>query len=160
VALSPDNLQAALLSSGTLPLVMEAVRDVPHAPPGAYWDGGLVDYHLALPYHRLQEDLVLYPHFGQRIVPGWLDKHFPWRHAARLPCRPWLDNLVLVSPSEEFLRRLPRKRLPDRRDFPHYGLQHDRRIADWKIAIAQGERLRDELAAFVERPDPAQVKPL
>ncbi len=160
VPLTSDNLQAALLSSGTLPLVMEAVRDVPHAPPGAYWDGGLVDYHLALPYHRLQDELVLYPHFGPRIVPGWLDKHLPWRHAARLPCRPWLDNLVLISPTEEFLRRLPRKRLPDRRDFPHYGLQHERRIADWRTAIAEGERLRDELAAFVERPDAALVKPL
>lgn len=160
VPLAADNLQAALLCSGTLPLIMEAVRDVPHAPPGAYWDGGLVDYHLALPYNRLQSDLVLYPHFGQRIVPGWLDKHMPWRHAARLPCRPWLDNLLLISPSPEFMQRLPRKRLPDRRDFPHYGLDHDRRIAAWKIAIGEGERLRDELAAFAQRPDPSLVKAL
>lgn len=158
VALKPDNLQAALLSSGTLPLIMEAVREVPHAPPGAYWDGGLVDYHLALPYHRLQKDLVMYPHFGARIVPGWLDKHLPWRHLARSAQRAWLDNMILVSPTDEFLRTLPRNKLPDRRDFPHYGLEHERRIADWKKAIGEGERLRDALAAFVEKPDLGLVR--
>ena len=158
--LSTANLQAALLASGTLPLVMEPVRQLPQAPAGTYWDGGLVDYHLALPYARITDGLVLYPHFGTRIVPGWLDKQLPWRHAARGDMRAWLDNLLLVSPSPEFLRLLPRQRLPDRRDFPHYGLDHDRRIGDWKRAIAEGERLRDALAAFAEKPDLSQVRPL
>ena len=40
-------------------------------------DGGIIDYHLHLPYHRAQ-GLVLYPHFIDRIVPGWLDKALPW----------------------------------------------------------------------------------
>lgn len=158
--LTADNLQQALLASGTLPFVMEPVRSLPHAPPGTYWDGGLIDYHLALPYSRATDDLVLYPHFGQHIVPGWLDKQMPWRRAARGVNRGWLDNVLLISPSPEFLRRLPRGSLPDRRDFPHYGLEHDRRIRDWKQAIAEGERLRDEFSAFVERPDLGLVRPL
>lgn len=159
-ALSADNLQPALLASGTLPFVMEPVRALPGAPAGTYWDGGLVDYHLALPWARASADLVFYPHFGPHILPGWLDKNLPWRSAARGRERSWLDNLVLVSPSPAFLATLPRGRLPDRRDFPHYGLEHDRRIADWKLAIAQGERLRDDLAAFIERPDLGRVHPL
>ena len=68
--------------------------------------------------------------------------------------------MILISPTAEFLRTLPRGKLPDRRDFPHYGLEHDRRIADWKKAIAEGERLRDALAAFAEKPDLSQLRPL
>ncbi|MDB5796243.1 MAG: patatin-like phospholipase family protein [Paucimonas sp.] len=155
-----DNLQAALLASGTLPFVMEPVRELPHAPPGTYWDGGLVDYHLALPYNRATAGLVLYPHFGQHIVPGWLDKQMPWRRAHRHTGPGWLDNVLLVSPAPHFLRKLPRQRLPDRRDFPHYGLEHARRISDWRLAIAEGERLRDDLAAFIEKPDMTLVQRL
>ena len=38
--------------------------------------------------------LVLYPHFQQAVVPGWLDKHLRWRHRAT----PALDTMVLLSP--------------------------------------------------------------
>jgi hypothetical protein len=46
--------------------------DIPGAPPGAYWDGGITDYHLHLDYASAPHDtndatdaprLVLYPHF-------------------------------------------------------------------------------------------------
>jgi hypothetical protein len=30
--------------------VLQAVHDIPGAPPGAYWDGGITDYHLHLDY--------------------------------------------------------------------------------------------------------------
>lgn len=69
-------LRDALLASGSIPLVLDAVTDIAGAPPGRYWDGGLVDYHLHLPYQR-EPDLVLYPHFADHIVPGWLDKAMP-----------------------------------------------------------------------------------
>jgi hypothetical protein len=162
--LSKGNLAASLLASGTLPLVMDPVRAIDGAPPGTYWDGGMIDYHLALPYALLADPhgagLVLYPHFSPHIVPGWLDKAMPWRRAARGPLRGWLDNVVLVAPTPEFVRSLPRAKLPDRQDFPHYGLDHDGRIRHWQAAMAQGQRLRDEFAAFVERPDPRRIVPL
>jgi len=162
--LSPDNVADALLASGTLPFTMQPVSAIPHAPPGTYWDGGLIDYHLALPYSRIAGNpdggLVLYPHFGARIVPGWLDKSLPWRRAHRGPNRAWLDNMVLLSPARAFLQTLSRGKLPDRKDFLHYGLNHDLRILNWKLAIAEGERLRDELAAYVDNPDPKLVHPL
>lgn len=37
--LSPASLQAALLASGTLPLLMKAVTGIAEAPHGHYWDG-------------------------------------------------------------------------------------------------------------------------
>ena len=105
-------------------LVIEAVPDIPGAPAGIYWDGGLIDYHLHLPWPRF-DGLVLYPHFTDRIVPGWLDKALPWRKARA----EWLDNVVLVSPSREYLARLPHGKLPDRSDFKRYGDDFDGRHA-------------------------------
>jgi hypothetical protein len=160
-ALTAGNLGAALLASGTLPLVMKPVREIAHAPAGTYWDGGIIDYNLALPYSRLdQGELVLYPHFSEHIVPGWLDKAMPWRRAARGANRGWLDNVLIVAPTPQFLATLPRRKLPDRADFKHYGLDHDARIANWRQAIAQGQALRDEFDAFAARPDLARVQPL
>ncbi|MGZ8302341.1 MAG: patatin-like phospholipase family protein [Telluria sp.] len=162
--LDADNLSAALLASGTLPLIMKPVRGIPGAPEGTYWDGGIIDYHLALPYARLGVEmpgsLVLYPHFTDHIVPGWLDKGLPWRRAARGANRAWLDNVVIVSPSPGFLRQLPLGKLPDRKDFKHYGTDHDERIRNWKIAMSEGQRLRDEFEAFTGRPDMSQVLPI
>jgi predicted acylesterase/phospholipase RssA len=161
-ALRTDNLKAALLASGTLPLIMDPVRDIPGAPNGTYWDGGLIDYHLALPYSRLTEhsgtDLVLYPHFGDQIIPGWLDKAFAWRRAHKGKDRHWLDNLLLVAPSAEFIQSLPRRKLPDRKDFMFHGLNHAARVREWQHAIGEGANLRDALVEFVKNPDVRQIQ--
>jgi hypothetical protein len=53
VALSAANLQPAVLASCSIPFMLRAVRDIPGAPPGAYWDGGLTDYHLHWAYAGL-----------------------------------------------------------------------------------------------------------
>ncbi|MYN01918.1 patatin-like phospholipase family protein [Pseudoduganella sp. DS3] len=148
VGLSEQNLHAALLASGSIPLVLQAVSGIAGAPPGDYWDGGLVDYHLHLPYQR-DEGLVLYPHFTDHIVPGWLDKSMPWRRARDSA----LDNVILVSPSPAFVARLPNRKLPDRTDFKHYGQDHGARIRDWLHAIGESERMADALAQWAEKPD-------
>jgi hypothetical protein len=162
--LTPQNLAAALLASGTLPLLMKPVNEIPGAPPGSYWDGGIIDYHLALPYARVAGQdgglIVLYPHFTQHIVPGWLDKGLPWRRAARGPNRAWLDNVLIVAPSQAFLTSLPRNKLPDRSDFKSYGMNQDERIRAWRQAMAEGQRLRDEFAEFARQPDLSRIRPL
>lgn len=162
--LTADNVAQALLASGTLPFIMKPVVDVRHAPRGTYWDGGLIDYHLELPYSRVADEpdggLVLYPHFTDHIVPGWFDKTLPWRRAGRGPNRGWLDNVILLSPSPAFLQTLTRNKLPDRKDFMYYGLDHDLRVKNWKLDIGESERLRDELASFVANPDMRRVQPL
>lgn len=145
VKLTPQNFAQALVASGSIPLVLEGVTDIPGARAGTYWDGGLIDYHLHLPYSRAA-GLVLYPHFTNKIVPGWLDKALPWRKASGA----WLDNVVLVSPSREYLERLPFKKLPDRNDFKRYADDYAGRLKYWRFAIGESARLRDELAGLID----------
>ena len=156
VGLSEANLRDALLASGSIPLVLEAVSNIAGAPDGAYWDGGLIDYHLHLPYQR-DPGLVLYPHFNDYIVPGWLDKSMPWRRARASAGNPALDNVILVSPSPDFVRQLPNAKLPDRKDFKHYGQDHDRRTRDWTRAIGESERMAEAFARWCEKPDLKQA---
>ncbi len=155
VALEPGNLSEALLASASIPLVLEGVPDIPSAPRGVYWDGGIIDYHLHLPYHRAK-GLVLYPHFTDRIVPGWLDKGMPWRHARG----EWLDNVILVAPSRDYLAGLPFGKLPDRRDFVRFEGDDAGRMKYWRAAITESARLGDAFLEFARRPDPARVLPL
>jgi hypothetical protein len=155
VGLTAENLGQALLASASIPMILEGVANIPSAPAGIYWDGGIIDYHLHLPYHHA-EGLVLYPHFTDRIVPGWLDKAMPWRLARG----PWLDNVVLVAPSREYLATLPRGRLPSRADFKGYAGNDAGRMAAWRTAIAESERLGDAFLEFARRPDPARIIPL
>jgi len=145
VPLSPANLDRVLVASASIPLVLEGVSDIPGAPAGTYWDGGIIDYHLHFPYHRA-EGLVLYPHFIDRIIPGWLDKTLPWREARGA----WLDNVVLVAPSPEYLRQLPYGKLPDRKDFRRFESDDATREAYWTKAMAESERLGDEFLRLAE----------
>lgn len=152
VALDEDNLAPALLASAAIPLVLEGVANIPNAPVGIYWDGGIIDYHLYLPYHHTT-GLVLYPHFTDRIVPGWLDKGLPWRRGRG----EWLDNVVLVAPSAEYLASLPHGKLPDRRDFARFAGDDRGRMAYWRRAIAESERLAEAFLEFARAPDPARI---
>jgi hypothetical protein len=152
--LTPHNLRHALLASGSIPLVLEAVGELGAGGDRAHWDGGIIDYHLHLPYPRA-EGLVLYPHFADHLVPGWLDKPYRWRRATGS----WLESMVLVAPSPEFVASLPNGKLPDRGDFKRYGLDHESRIRDWRRAIAESARLAEAFARWVEQPDLAAVRP-
>jgi hypothetical protein len=145
--LREDNLRASILASCTVPFWLESVRDIPGGPRGAYWDGGITDYHLHLRYAAMADGLVLYPHFQARVIPGWLDKSLKHRHRASA----WLDNLVLLSPSREWIDALPARKLPDRGDFRAYGQDHQARKAAWQRAVDEGQRLADETAALLER---------
>lgn len=141
--LDPANLRHALLASGSIPMVMEGVRDIPGAGAGTYRDGGLLDYHLDLPYKG--DDLVLYPHFTDKVVPGWFDKALPWRKgdATRL------QNVLLMTPSPQYLAALPYGKLPDRNDFKRFMGDAPARRRYWHQAIAESRRLGDELLELI-----------
>ena len=143
-ALTSKNLRHALLASGSIPMVMEAIREIPGLEPGAYRDGGLLDYHLDLPYSG--EDIVLYPHFTDRVIPGWFDKSLPWRRADNGR----LQDVLLLAPSREYLARLPHGKLPDRNDFKRYLGAPAGRRRYWNQAMAESQRLGDE---FLELAD-------
>lgn len=147
VALDAANLQPSILASCSIPFWLEAVRDVPGAPPGAYWDGGITDYHLHLDYASMHEGLVLYPHFQRQIVPGWLDKALRHRHRASGR----LANVVVLAPSAEWIATLPGAKLPDRNDFKVFGDDFDGRVAVWSRALDESRRLADEFADMVQR---------
>lgn len=143
-ALTAENLRHALLASGSIPMVMEAIREIPGLEPGAYRDGGLLDYHLDLPYDG--EDIVLYPHFTDRVIPGWFDKSMPWRRGDRTR----LQNALLLAPSRDYLTRLPHGKLPDRTDFKRYLGNDEGRERYWRQAMAESVRLGDEFLELVE----------
>ena len=148
VHLSRANLRGALLASCSIPFWLQAQHDLPGAPRGAYWDGGITDYHLHLDYRALQASgapLVLYPHFQRQVVPGWLDKALKHRHRATA----FLDNVVVLAPSPEWIAALPDAKLPDRNDF--MALEAGERRRRWRVAVVESQRLADELASLVQR---------
>jgi len=154
--LSAANLQPAVLASCSIPFWLDAVRDIPGAPIGAYWDGGITDYHLHLDYASLPAGLVLYPHFQKAIVPGWLDKGLKHRHRATAA----LDNLVVLAPDRAWIASLPNAKLPDREDFRRYIDDVPARIAAWQRAVAESVRLADEFAALLTRGGAIEAEPL
>lgn len=137
------NLRHALLASGSIPMIMEGVRDIPGVGSGTYRDGGLLDYHLDLPYQG--DDLVLYPHFTDKVVPGWFDKPLPWRKG----CPQRLHNVLLMTPSPQYLAALPYGKLPDRNDFKRFMGDAPGRKRYWYKAIAESQRLGDELLELI-----------
>lgn len=138
--LTRGNLRAALLASGAIPLLLEGVR-VPGAE-GLHWDGGVLDYHLDLDFGA-GAGLILYPHFHPHIVPGWFDKGLRWRRASPRN----FGRVLLVAPSDEWVRSLPGAKIPDRRDF--HALSAVERIRRWQRVAEESERLGDELRELV-----------
>lgn len=153
-ALTERNMLDVALASGTVPMYMQLVRDIEGAPAGAYLDGGFSDYHLNRPAGG-ERITLLFLH-QRRIIPSWLDKFLPWRKLDRRA----LSRLVLVYPSEGFVRSLPGSEIPTRDDFQRFLHEPEQRIARWRDAAAQSTQLGDEfvrdaasgrLAARVEK---------
>lgn len=158
VALNEANFMQALRASCSIPFALQAVHDIAGAPRGAYWDGGITDYHMHLAYAdqgRLGDDgIVLYPHFQRAVIPGWLDKGLRWRHRPT----PALDAMVVLAPDPQWVASLPRGKLPDRHDFMDY--DHETRARAWNAATSASQQLADEFAQWLRQPDPARLHAL
>ena len=140
-----DNVADWLMASGSIPGVTPAVKNIADAPEGAYRDGGLIDYHIDLPFES--KGIVLYPHFSDSITPGWFDKMFKSRKANP-------ENqarTLLLSPSAEYLKSLPLGRLPDRKDFVMKGLSDSERKKLWRQSVDESQRMGDEFLELVEK---------
>ncbi len=137
VELDADRLQAALLGTAAIPLVIAPVRNIPGSPPGTHRDGGLIDYHMDLPL-AAPRGLTLLPHFSERVIPGWFDRWFKSRQPQHL------DHTVLLAPSPALLARLPNGKVPDRKDFAFYGKDNAARLRDWQAAISECQRMADD----------------
>jgi hypothetical protein len=150
VTLTEVNFMPALQASCSIPFALKAVHDIAGAPSGAYWDGGITDYHLHLNWKApegSERALVLYPHFQQNVVPGWLDKALKWRHTASA----FLDSTIVLAPNPEWVKTLPNGKLPDRKDFISYDKDLAGRVKVWNAAAKASQQLADEFGEWVER---------
>ena len=175
--LTEANFNPALQASCSIPFMLKAVHNIPGAPPGAYWDGGITDYHLHLNYasnliaagaggtranstfdsqETAKPGLVLYPHFQKAVVPGWLDKGLKWRHGATH----FLDSTVLLAPDPAWIKTLPNAKLPDRNDFIRYASDPRGRMKAWSEAVAASRHLAEEFQGWLAKPDMGRVAAL
>lgn len=154
IELTSGNLFDAIIATGSIPLVLSGVRNIAGAQPGVYRDGGVIDYHLDIP-HSVEERLTLFPHFYTRIVPGWFDKKLKWRR----PQAGNVDRTILVSPSDEFVAKLPHGKIPDRGDFLNY--EPAERVRIWKHCVSACQAMADEFLEVIEKEQlPARLEPL
>ena len=144
--LSTASLADALMASGSIPFVSEPIVDIEGAGSGVYRDGGVIDYHFDLPWNY-DDGIVLYPHFYDFIVPGWFDKSLENRRAAGAA---W-DQVLMLSPTAEFVASLPGGKITDRKDFSQ--MSDEERLARWNVVIAESERLADEFAELLDDQD-------
>ena len=157
VPLARENFIAAISASGSIPYVMAGVGEVPGTSPGMYRDGGLLDYH-PLPANLWKsEGMILYPHFYPHIIPSWFDKSLPWRRATAEQ----LANVVLLCPSAEFVRRLPDRKIPSRKDFVRFKGDNETRIQRWQQCLALSRQMAGEFLDCVNSSKlPRYVHPL
>jgi len=92
-------------------------------------------------------------------------RHLKCLHAkeealAEMRALAWLSSMLLMAPSPALLARLPNNKLPDRKDFYHYGIDHAAREAAWHRAMGECQRMADEFARWAENPDLSVVLPL
>jgi hypothetical protein len=136
VTLDHENFTAALLASGSIPVVMQGIRDIAGAGLGMYRDGGIIDYHFDFRLaHQPSESLTLYPHFYPSPIPGWFDKQLK----RRLVHHTSYDNVVMLVPSAEFVAKLPFGKISDRNDFKLLG--PEQRIPYWQTILSESDRL-------------------
>ncbi len=141
------NLIPALKASGAIPFLMQCELTIPGASGGPFWDGGIIDYHFTLKANQTP-GLVLYPHFRDRLTPGWFDKMLRWR----TPQRSVIDQLVLMCPSDAFLAHLPHGKIPDRGDFRLISAAE--RVAYWETCVRESERLAEAFHNLISGDDP------
>ncbi|TMN84641.1 MULTISPECIES: patatin-like phospholipase family protein [unclassified Pseudoalteromonas] len=140
IALSQTNLKDALLASGSIPLVMQGIKNIAGSPQGMYRDGGIIDYHFDLKINN--PGLILYPHFNSEPKAGWFDKNLKRKVAPQN-----YDNVVMITPSKEFIAGLPYGKIPDRNDFTD--LDADTRIKYWNTVFSETEKLAEAFDDYI-----------
>lgn len=149
-ALNKQNLSSALLASGSIPIVMNGIKDIAGSAKGLYRDGGIIDYHFDVNISP-SAGLTLYPHFSSTPKAGWFDKNL-----ARKVSVKHYQNTVMLVPSNEFIARLPFGKIPDRKDFTD--LDASTRIKYWRTVLKESEILADEFAKLVATSTTENIK--
>lgn len=147
VNLNKTNIEQVLQATGSIPLIINGVKNIAGAGKGMYRDGGIIDYHFDQKFlPNDDEGLVLYPHFYNEFKPGWFDKYV----ANRFANKAHFDNTLVLAPTAEFVKSLPFEKIPDRKDFTQ--LDDQQRIHYWQKVISASERLADEFHQLCNDP--------
>jgi hypothetical protein len=146
-----QNVRAALLASGAIPVIMEGIPNIPGAPDGMYRDGGIVDYHFDVSFNK--SGLILYPHFNAAPKAGWFDKN-----SSRTAHKENYDRTMMLVPSDEFVAQLPYGKIPDRNDFKNF--DKHARLTYWRKVFAETERLAEQFDRFIQKQDLSMLKPM
>lgn len=149
-ALSQKNLASALLASGSIPIVMEGIRDIVGSAKGMYRDGGIIDYHFDVNIAP-STGLTLYPHFSSMPKAGWFDKNL-----TRKVKQQHYENTVMLVPSKKFIARLPFGKIPDRKDFTN--LDAATRVSYWQTVLKESDILADEFMKLVATSNTENIK--
>jgi len=144
IPLDETNLKKAIQASGAIPLVMKGIEYTYNGSAVMLRDGGLVDYQMDLPL-ALDDAIALYPHYSDKIIPGWFDKALKYRKPVHT-----LEHICMVSPSREAIDSLPYKKIPDRNDFYTFVGNDAERLSFWKKAVTLGEMMAEEFLELVE----------
>lgn len=145
ILLNKANIKHALLASSAVPFAIAGVRDIYGAPNGTYRDGGVTDYHLNQKYGVNDGDVVLLFQHQERIIPGWLDKKLIYR---RVPPEK-LENVLMIYPTEEFVKGLPGGRVPQRKDFRTFVDKPSARIKNWRKVVDRSAHLGEEFLELI-----------
>ncbi len=146
VSINEINFKYAVMASGAIPLVVAGVHDIYGAPRGVYRDGGLIDYHLTHQFATSENEIVLFFHHQERIIPGWMDKD----NLRRVPDPEALSNVLMIFPAQSFVEKMPGEKIPDRTDFITYIDDHQTRIKNWRKAVELAAPLGEEFLELVE----------
>lgn len=140
------SLHSALSASGAIPMLMKPQKNIGPLT-GTYWDGGITDYHIALPFNFGPNSIVLHPHFSPYVLAGWFDKKLPYiRHAnPKL-----LSKVLLICPSDDFVNSLPMKKITDLKDFYYFDKDQKARIQYWNEVSERSKELGKELKEILE----------
>ena len=68
--------------------------------------------------------------------------------------------MLVLAPDPAWVQTLPNAKLPDRKDFTHYGNDHAGRAAAWTRAVQASQQLADEFAEWLQAPDMDRVEAL
>lgn len=151
-ALTHENLSDSLLASGSIPVVMQGIKNIAQSPQGIYRDGGIIDYHFDIEI-KPSSGLTLYPHFTSTPKAGWFDKNL-----ARKVNEQYYKNTVMLIPSEAFIAKLPFEKIPDRKDFT--SMASSTRIKYWQTVLSESNYLADEFANMVATSNIQNIKRL
>jgi hypothetical protein len=148
--LTSSNLKDALLASGSIPIVMEGIKNITGVPKGMYRDGGIIDYHFDFKLKN-NDGLILYPHFNSNPKAGWFDKNLKRTVLAQN-----YDNIVMLVPSKKFVESLPYSKIPDRTDFTK--MEPAQRIKYWKSVLSETDQLSNYFNEFLDTKDYQKIR--